>query len=116
MGNNSHPINGLMDSSLQNLRSLVDADTIIGEAITAPDGTIIIPVSKVSFGFVSGGSDIPSSKQPELFGGGAGGGVSMAPEVIDKLGALFQKKEKPAREAKTAGDDPQAGTEIHIDL
>ena len=75
MGNNSHPINGLMDSSLQNLRSLVDADTIIGEAITAPDGTIIIPVSKVSFGFVSGGSDIPSSKQPELFGGGAGGGV-----------------------------------------
>ena len=42
--------------------------------------------------------------------------VSMAPEVIDKLGALFQKKEKPAREAKTAGDDPQAGTEIHIDL
>lgn len=74
MGNNSHPINGLMDSSLQNLRSLVDADTIIGEAITAPDGTIIIPVSKVSFGFVSGGSDIPSSKQPELFGGGAGGG------------------------------------------
>ena len=39
MSNGNHPINGLMDSSLQNLRSLVDADTVIGEAITTPDGT-----------------------------------------------------------------------------
>ena len=79
MANGNHPINGLMDSSLQNLRKLVDADTIIGEAITTPDGIVIIPVSKVSFGFASGGSDIPTSKQGELFGGGAGGGVSVQP-------------------------------------
>ena len=51
--NNEHPINGLLDSSMQNLRSLVDANTVIGEAITTPDGTVIIPVSKVSFGFGS---------------------------------------------------------------
>ena len=79
MANGNHPINGLMDSSLQNLRKLVDADTIIGEAITTPDGTVIIPVSKVSFGFASGGSDLPTNKQGELFGGGAGGGVSVQP-------------------------------------
>lgn len=77
--NEKHPINGLMDSSLQNLRSLVDANTVIGEAITSPDGTVIIPVSKVSFGFASGGSDLPTNKQNELFGGGAGGGVSVQP-------------------------------------
>lgn len=79
MGNDKHPINGLMETSLQNLRSLVDANTVIGESITTPDGTVIIPVSKVSFGFASGGSDIPSSKVGEPFGGGAGGGVSVQP-------------------------------------
>lgn len=75
----AHPINGLMDSSLKNLRALVDADTVIGEAIITPDGMMIIPVSKVSFGFASGGSDLPTSKQGESFGGGAGGGVSVQP-------------------------------------
>lgn len=79
MANESHPINGLLDSSMQNLRSLVDADTIIGNQITTPDGTVIIPISKVSFGFASGGSDLPTTKPSELFGGGAGGGVSVQP-------------------------------------
>ena len=79
MSNEKHPISELMDSSLQNLRTLVDADTVVGEAITTPDGTVIIPVSKVSFGFASGGSDIPTIKQAGQFGGGAGGGVSVQP-------------------------------------
>ena len=79
MSNTSHPINGLMDSSLQNLRSLVDANTVIGESITLPDGTVIIPVSKVAFGFASGGSDLPTKKVGDPFGGGAGGGVSVHP-------------------------------------
>lgn len=79
MANENHPINGLMETSLKNLRSLVDANTVIGEAITTPDGTVIIPVSKVSFGFASGGSDIPTAKASEPFGGGAGGGVSVQP-------------------------------------
>ncbi len=50
-----HPINGLMDTSMEKIRELVDVNTIIGDPITSPDGTIIIPVSKVSFGFVAGG-------------------------------------------------------------
>ena len=54
-------------------------NTIIGDPIVTPDGTTIIPVSKVSFGFASGGSDIPSKIPKELFGGGSGAGVSIQP-------------------------------------
>lgn len=76
----SHPINGLLDSSMQNLRQLVDVNTIIGDPITTPDGTTIIPVSKVTFGFASGGSEFPTNKQPTSpFGGGSGGGVTIQP-------------------------------------
>ena len=78
MANENHPINGLIDSALQNLRRLVDANTIIGQPIRAEDATII-PVSKVSFGFASGGSDLPTAKAGEPFGGGAGGGVTIQP-------------------------------------
>ena len=60
-----HPINGLMGTSMEKIRELVDVNTIIGDPITSPDGTIIIPVSKVSFGFVAGGSDLPT-KAPKL--------------------------------------------------
>ena len=125
MANENHPINGLIDSALQNLRRLVDANTIIGQPIRAEDATII-PVSKVSFGFASGGSDLPTAKAGEPFGGGAGGGVtiqplgflvvqgghvtllqmnenkttadrvvSLMPELVDKLGALLKKEKDP---------------------
>lgn len=138
MSDKTHPIGGLMDSSMQNLRSLVDADTVIGEAITTPDGIVIIPVSKVSFGFVSGGSDLPVNKPADLFGGGAGGGVSvhplaflvikdgqvellqmndakktadrvvtMVPEMVDKIAALFSQKDKAGE--KTA-EQPKSET------
>lgn len=79
MANNNHPTSGLIESALQNLRSLADANTVIGESITTPDGTVIIPVCKVSFGFGSGGTDIPTAKNSEPFGGGAGGGMSVQP-------------------------------------
>lgn len=48
----------LLSASMQNLRELVDVNTVVGEPITTPDGTTIIPISKVSFGFASGGSEI----------------------------------------------------------
>ena len=63
---------------MQNLRSLVDANTVVGEAIHTSDGTTIIPVSKFSFVFWSGWAEIPG-KEKEPFGGGAGGGVSVQP-------------------------------------
>lgn len=71
-------INGLVDSTLQNLKHLVDVNTIIGEPIKVDDITII-PVSKVSFGFANGGSDFPTDKPGDLFGGGSGGGVTIQP-------------------------------------
>lgn len=72
------PISELTDSSMKNLRTLIDSNSVIGSPITTPDGATILPVSKVSFGFGTGGSDLPAS-QKELFGGGTGGGVSITP-------------------------------------
>ena len=77
-GRGKNNLEGVINSSLANLRELVDVDTIIGTPIETADATII-PVSKVTFGFTSGGSDIPSAKQAGLFGGGSGGGVTIQP-------------------------------------
>ncbi len=71
-------IGDLTDSSMKNLQSLIDSNTVIGAPINTPDGTVILPVSKVSFAFASGGGDLPSS-QKEMFGGGSGGGVTITP-------------------------------------
>lgn len=76
--NTQHPISEFTEAALSGLRSLVDVNTVIGDPVTAPDGTVIIPVSKVAFGYASGGSDLPSSR-PNLFGGGTGGGVTITP-------------------------------------
>ncbi len=73
-----HPVSEFTASALSGLRSLVDVNTVVGDPITVSDGTVIIPVSKVSFGYGSGGSDLPTA-QPNLFGGGTGGGVTITP-------------------------------------
>ncbi len=75
-----HPIKGIMETTLDKIRAMVDVDTIIGNPMKAGDGVTLIPVSKVSFGFASGGSDIPTSKnEKENFGGGSGAGVTVTP-------------------------------------
>ena len=76
---NEHPIEGLIDVTLEKIKSMVDSNTIIGNSINMPDGTLILPVSKVSFGFATGGSDFPSKTSKQLFGGGGGAGVSISP-------------------------------------
>lgn len=75
-----HPIKGLMDSTIQNIKKMVDGNTIIGDPITTPEGAMIIPISKVHLGFASGGSDF-GGKNPEKdrFGGGAGAGMTVTP-------------------------------------
>ena len=55
-----HPLSSIMQTTMENIKQMVDVNTIVGEPITAPDGTMIIPVSKVSFGFASG---VPISKE-----------------------------------------------------
>lgn len=78
-----------MSTSMEKIRDLVDVNTIIGTPITSPDGSTIIPISRVSFGFVSGGSDIPSKVEKEVFAGGSGAGITIKPQafiVINKDG------------------------------
>lgn len=80
-----HPIQGLMKTAMENIKEMVDVNTIVGDPVETPDGSVIIPVSKVGFGFAAGGSqfivDKPNSeKEKEYpFGGGSGGGVSITP-------------------------------------
>ena len=82
MENKQHPIGDLMSTTMQKIREMVDVNTIVGKPIEAGDVTII-PVSKVSFGFASGGSDFTTKNQkPEAdnsFGGGSGAGVNIMP-------------------------------------
>ncbi|MDE6732061.1 MAG: GerW family sporulation protein [Oscillospiraceae bacterium] len=73
----SHPIEGIMGVSMENIHQMVDVNTIIGDPIVKGD-TTIIPISKVSFGFASGGSDLPT-QAAEKFAGGAGAGVTVKP-------------------------------------
>lgn len=115
-------IKAIMDVTMDKLRAMVDADVITGTPIEVGNITLI-PVSRVSFGLATGGSDFPS-KNGQLFGGGGGAGVtvvpiafmaisgdnvkmlpvynevtsvekaiSMAPEIIEKAKELFSKKE-----------------------
>ncbi len=75
-----HPINNLMGTVMENIKSMIDVNTIVGDPVETSNGTMIIPISKVGFGFAAGGSDIPA-KAPglESFGGGSGAGVSISP-------------------------------------
>ena len=75
-----HPIGSLMDTTMEKIKEMIDVNTIIGEPITSPDGTLIIPVSKVSYGLAAGGSDLPTKKEnKDCFGGGSGAGVTIQP-------------------------------------
>lgn len=80
-----HPIQGLMKTAMENLKEMIDVNTIVGDPVETPDGSIILTVSRVGFGFAAGGSEFDSasqgkSEQTELpFGGGSGGGVSITP-------------------------------------
>lgn len=72
-------VKDLVGTAMGKIKELSDADTIIGDAIKIDGNITIIPVSKVSYGFAAGGSDLPSKTNSGLFGGGSGGGVSIQP-------------------------------------
>lgn len=86
-----HPIQGLMKTAMENLKEMIDVNTIIGDPVETPDGSVILTVSKVGFGFAAGGSEFNAAniqsrstdgerKDQKLpFGGGSGGGVSITP-------------------------------------
>ncbi|HAL63793.1 MAG TPA: sporulation protein YtfJ [Clostridiales bacterium] len=79
-----HPIQGLMDTAMSNIKSMVDVNTIVGDPVTTPDGTVIIPISTVSFGFGAGGTQFAAKNDSiaptePMFGGGCGGGANVKP-------------------------------------
>lgn len=71
-------LNTLMQSTIEKIHEMVDTNTIVGEPIQTPDGVTLIPISRVSFGFGSGGGDY-GKVQPRSFGGGSGAGVKIDP-------------------------------------
>ncbi len=84
-----HPINGLMERAMQSIKDMVDVNTIVGEPVESKDGTVIIPISKVSFGFGAGGSDFGQAASENTnanFGGGSGGGASIEPVAFMVVG------------------------------
>lgn len=89
----NHPIESLMNTAMGNLKDMIDVNTIVGEAIETINGTVIIPISKVSFGFAAGGSEFKGETLDKYkkdgidedisyrlpFGGGSGAGVNITP-------------------------------------
>ncbi len=97
-GEQQHPIQGLMKTAMENLKEMVDVNTIVGEPVETPDGSVILPISKVGFGFAAGGSEFNleyehrvdhqnnANNKEKPFGGGSGGGVSITPVAFLVVG------------------------------
>lgn len=97
-----HPIQGLMKTAMENIKEMVDVNTIVGDPVETPDG-VILPISKVGFGFAAGGSEFSTDQharpeanqmnaQVELpFGGGSGGGISITPIAFLVVGSMGVK-------------------------
>ncbi|MDT8901114.1 GerW family sporulation protein [Anaeroselena agilis] len=78
-----HPIQSLMKTAMESIKGMVDVNTIVGDAVETSDGTVIIPISRVTFGFAAGGGDFETeeaiNREGHPFGGGSGAGVSVKP-------------------------------------
>ena len=72
-------ITSIMSATMAKIKELVDTNTVIGKPIVTPDDITLIPLSKVSFGFASGGSEFPASKNAQGVGAGSGAGVKVEP-------------------------------------
>lgn len=92
---NEHPIQGLMKTTMDNIKEMIDVNTIVGDAVETPDGSVIIPISRVSFGFAAGGAEyemgnkiVKEEGEPSKFpfGGGSGAGVSVQPVAFLVVG------------------------------
>ena len=72
-------INSFLGVSMEKIKEMVDVNTVVGDPIALPDGTTIIPVSRMTYGFAAGGSDLPNKGDRDIFGGGTGAGVNVTP-------------------------------------
>jgi sporulation protein YtfJ len=105
----THPIEGLMKVAMENIKEMVDVNTIVGDPVETPDGSVIMPISKVGFGFAAGGSEFVTQTDVKMdgssitkqdgmnaqvalpFGGGSGGGVSITPIAFLVVGSAGVK-------------------------
>ncbi|MBU7005311.1 GerW family sporulation protein [Phosphitispora fastidiosa] len=69
-----HPIEGLMKTAMESIKEMVDVNTIVGDPVETPDGSVIIPVSRVACGFAAGGGEFEGAAGQQENGGGGGGG------------------------------------------
>lgn len=85
----SNPISEIMDLSLDNIRKIADASTVVGEPILCQDGTTVIPISRVKIGFAGGGSEFSGKSDTLPYGAGSGAGVTVTPVafLISKEGS-----------------------------
>ncbi len=93
-----HPIQGLMKTAMESLKEMVEVNTIVGDPVETPDGSVIIPISRVTFGFAAGGSEFETTDENQQpagndkeknnlpFGGGSGGGVTLQPVAFLVVG------------------------------
>ena len=139
MSENNHPIHEVLQTTMNKIREMVDANTVVGQPITTQDGVTLIPVSRLSFGFATGGSDFGKTQNvAKNFGGGAGAGVNVIPvaflivkdgnvkilpvapppgdtvsRVVDLVPEMFEKVtgyiDKKSAEKKAGQDEEPAG-------
>lgn len=88
-----HPIEGLMQSAMESIKEIVDVNTILGDPVETPDGSVILPISRVSLGFAAGGTEFDVEKKSGdtgrsgfPFGGGSGAGISVNPVAFLVVG------------------------------
>ena len=114
-----HPIGQLMRTTLENIKDMVDVNTVIGDAIAAANGATVIPVSKVSFGFVSGGGEYDGSRPPEMelpFAGGSGAGVTVQPvgfRVVNEEGVKVLPAQHVTAFDRAVNAAPQLMEDLH---
>lgn len=104
----AHPIDDLMKTAMENIRDMVDVNTIVGDAVQTADDTVIIPVSRVTFGFAAGGGDYQGERDSKSdsdssfpFAGGSGGGVKIHPVAFLVVGKNNTIKLLPVEHSTT---------------
>ncbi len=101
------PIREILDTAIKNIKNLADVNTIVGAPIMTNDGTTVVPVSRLSVGFASGGSDFATKEQAARdktsFGGGGGAGVSITPVAFLLVTPLGDVRLLPVSEESSTG-------------
>ena len=104
-------VQSLLGVSMDKIREMVDVDTVVGTPIQTEGGITLIPVSKVTYGFAGGGSDLPSKTTSGLFGGGAGAGITVTPiafiSIVDGKVSMLPMLSKPDTVDTLVGKIPE---------